>query len=232
MINIRRANERGTANYGWLKTHHTFSFANYYDPNYLGFRSLRVINEDYISPGAGFGTHGHRDMEIITYVLEGALEHQDSIGNGSIIKPTEVQRMSAGKGILHSEFNASATETVHLLQIWLIPAIKALEPSYEQKKFDLHPENGQLTLIASPDAKEDSVIIHQDVKIYAGRLNLGDSITYSLLPQRHAWIQVARGSILLNNIALDMGDGAAISIETELKIEAKNAAELLLFDLN
>jgi redox-sensitive bicupin YhaK (pirin superfamily) len=165
-------------------------------------------------------------------VLDGTLEHQDNIGNGSIIKPTEVQRMSAGKGILHSEFNPSATETVHLLQIWLIPATKGLEPSYEQKQFDLNKKTGQLILIASPDAKDGSVIIHQDVKIYGSKLNLGDSLAYSLLPQGYAWIQVARGSILLNDLVLYVGDGAAISTEKELRIEAKSAAELLLFELN
>jgi hypothetical protein len=231
MIAIRKAEERGHANHGWLNTYHTFSFANYYDPYYSGFRSLRVINEDRVTPGAGFGTHGHRDMEIITYVLEGALEHKDSIGTGSIIKPGEVQRMSAGTGILHSEFDPSKTDPVHLLQIWILPDKKGLQPSYEQQKFELEKTAGKLQLIAAPDGRDGAVTVHQDVSLYAGILDTGDRVSYSLKPQRHAWIQVARGSVELNGVLLDTSDGAAISEETELTIEAMQKAEILLFDL-
>jgi quercetin 2,3-dioxygenase len=231
MIVVRQAEERGHANHGWLNTYHTFSFANYYDPNYLGFRSLRVINEDRVTAGAGFGTHGHKDMEIITYVLDGALEHKDSIGTGSIIQPGEVQRMSAGTGILHSEFNPSQTDSVHFLQIWILPDRKDLKPSYEQQKFELEKTPGELKLIASPNGRDESVTVHQDMNLYAGILDTGDRISYSLTPKRHAWIQVAKGAILVNGNLLDTSDGAAISEETELTIEAKEKAEILLFDL-
>jgi redox-sensitive bicupin YhaK (pirin superfamily) len=231
MIVVRKAEERGHANHGWLNTYHTFSFANYYDPNYLGFRSLRVINEDRVTAGAGFGTHGHKDMEIITYVLEGALEHKDSIGTGSIIQPGEIQRMSAGTGILHSEFNPSSTEEVHFLQIWILPDRKDLKPSYEQQKFELEKTPGELKLIVSPNGRDNSVTVHQDMNLYAGILDTGDRISYSLTPQRHAWIQVAKGAILVNGNLLDPSDGAAISEETELTIEAKEKTEILLFDL-
>lgn len=231
MITIRKAEERGHANYDWLDTYHSFSFANYYDPQYLGFRSLRVINEDRVSPGAGFGKHGHRDMEIITYVLEGSLEHKDSLGNGSIIQPGDVQRMSAGSGILHSEFNPSRIDPVHLLQIWIIPDKTGLPPTYEQQKFDLEKSVGQLQLIASPDGREGSVTVHQDVKVWAGRLKGGDRLSYSLAPQRHAWLQVAKGAITLNGIPLETSDGGAMSEETELAIAAITEAEFLLFDL-
>ncbi len=229
MIKIRRAEDRGYADYGWLKTYHTFSFANYYDPNYLGFRALRVINEDRVLGGNGFGTHGHRDMEIITYVLEGGLEHRDSLGNGSVIYPGEVQRMSAGKGILHSEYNSSGKNLVHLLQIWIVPNQKGLTPSYEQKKVDI--PWGKLQLIASPEAEEGSVRIHQDVKIYAGKLAEGDRLSYSLGEGRYAWLQIAAGTIALNGLDLANSDGAAISQETELNIVGKKPAEILLFDL-
>ena len=231
MIVVRKAEERGHANHGWLNTYHTFSFANYYDPNYLGFKSLRVINEDRVIAGAGFGKHGHQDMEIITYVLKGALEHQDSIGTGSIIKPGEVQRMSAGTGILHSEFNASKTDPVHFLQIWILPDKKGIEPSYEQQKFDLEKTSGKLQLIAAPDGRDNAVAVHQDMSLYAGILDTGDRVSYTLKPQRHAWVQVARGAIDLNGNFLNTSDGAAISEETELTIEAKQKAEILLFDL-
>lgn len=231
MIVVRKAEERGHAHHGWLNTYHTFSFANYYDPNYLGFRSLRVINEDRVIAGAGFGTHGHRDMEIITYVLEGAIEHKDSIGNGSIIQPGEVQRMSAGTGILHSEFNPSKKDPVHFLQIWIMPNEKGISPSYEQQKFDLENTTGQLQLIAANDGKNGAVTVHQDMNLYAGIFESGDRVSYSLKPQRHAWIQVARGAVLVNGVSLDNSDGAAISEERELTVEAKEKAEILLFDL-
>lgn len=231
MIVIRKAEERGHANHGWLDTFHTFSFANYYDPNYMGFRSLRVINEDSVSPGAGFGTHGHRDMEIITYVLEGALEHKDSIGTGSVIKPGEVQRMSAGTGILHSEFNGSQTDSVHLLQIWLLPEKQGLPASYEQRDFSPAKTPGKLRLVAAKDGRDSALTVHQDVDLYAAVLEPNQSVSYTLKPQRYAWIQVARGAITLNNLSLEKGDGAAISEETEIVMAATTDAEFLLFDL-
>ncbi len=231
MITIRQAQERGHANHGWLDSHHTFSFANYYDPKHIGFRTLRVINEDRVSPSNGFGTHGHRDMEIITYVLEGALEHKDSIGTGSVIQPGEVQRMSAGTGILHSEFNHSQTQPVHFLQIWLLPEKKGLSPSYEQRNFSPAKTPGKLHLVAARDGRENAVTVHQDVDLYAAVLKEGDRISYTLKPQRHAWVQVARGTITLNSLPLNTSDGAAISEETDVVIEATKDAEILLFDL-
>lgn len=231
MIILRKAEDRGHANHGWLDTYHTFSFANYYDPKHMGFRALRVINEDRVSPTAGFGTHGHRDMEIITYVLEGALEHKDNIGNGSVIQPGEVQRMTAGTGILHSEFNHSETEAVHLLQIWLLPDQNGLSPSYEQRNFSPAKTPGKLHLVAAKDGRESAVTVHQDVDLYAAVLKAGDRISHTFKPQRHAWIQVARGAITLNGLSLDTSDGAAISNETEVVIEATQDAEFLLFDL-
>lgn len=231
MLTIRKAEDRGHANHGWLDTYHTFSFANYYDPKHMGFRSLRVINEDWVSPDAGFGTHGHRDMEIITYVLSGALEHKDSIGNGSVIEPGDVQRMSAGTGIRHSEFNHSHTETVHLLQIWLLPDTQGLQPSYEQRNFSPAKTPGKLQLVAARDGREGAVTVHQDVELYAGVLKEGDRISHTLKPQRHAWVQVARGAITLNGVPLNTSDGAAISEETEVTIAATQDAEILLFDL-
>jgi hypothetical protein len=231
MITIRQAQERGHANHGWLDSHHTFSFANYYDPKHIGFRTLRVINEDRVSPSNGFGTHGHRDMEIITYVLEGALEHKDSIGTGSVIQPGEVQRMSAGTGILHSEFNHSQTQPVHFLQIWLLPEKKGLSPSYEQRNFSPAKTPGKLHLVAARDGRENAVTVHQDVDLYAADLKEGDRISYTLKPQRHAWVQVARGTITLNSLPLNTSDGAAISEETDVVIEATKDAEILLFDL-
>lgn len=231
MITIRKAQERGHADHGWLNTYHTFSFANYYDLNYMGFRSLRVINEDRVIGSAGFGTHGHRDMEIITYVLEGELEHKDSMGNGSIIKPGEVQRITAGTGILHSEYNHSKTDPVHLLQIWIVPNQKRLQPSYEQQQFELDKTPGQLQLIAGSDGSKGGVTVHQDVKLYAGKLQKSNSLSYFLSSQRHVWLQVARGKIILNGIILDTSDGAAISQETDLLIEAVSDSEILLFDL-
>jgi hypothetical protein len=231
MLTIRKAEDRGHANHGWLNTYHTFSFANYYDPKHMGFRALRVINEDRVSPAAGFGTHGHRNMEIITYVLEGALEHKDSIGTGSVIKPGEVQRMSAGTGIMHSEFNHSKTEPVHFLQIWLLPEREGLAPGYEQQNFSPAKTPGKLQLVAARDGREGSVTVHQDVELYAGVLKAGDRISHSLKPQRHAWVQVARGAISLNGVPLDTSDGAGISEETDVVIEATKDAEILLFDL-
>jgi len=231
MITIRKAQERGHANHGWLDTYHTFSFANYYDPQNMGFRSLRVINEDYISPSAGFGTHGHRDMEIITYVLAGALEHKDSIGNGSVIYPGDVQRMSAGTGIMHSEFNHSQSEPVHLLQIWLLPNTQGDPPSYAQQNFGLAKEPGKLRLVAARDGREGALSIKQDADLYAAVLEKGDRISHTLEPQRHAWVQVARGAITLNGLPLNTSDGAAISQETDIVIEARENSEILLFDL-
>jgi len=231
MLTIRKAEDRGHANHGWLNTYHTFSFANYYEPKHMGFRALRVINEDRVSPGNGFGTHGHRDMEIITYVLEGALEHKDSIGTGSVIQLGEVQRMSAGTGILHSEFNHSKTESVHFLQIWLLPEKEGLPPSYEQRNFSPAKTPGKLHLVAARDGRDAAVTVHQDVDLYAAVLEPGDRVSHSLQPQRHAWVQVARGAITLNGLSLDKGDGAAISEETDVVIEATTDAEILLFDL-
>jgi len=231
MLTIRKAEDRGHANHGWLNTYHTFSFANYYEPKHMGFRALRVINEDRVSPGNGFGTHGHRDMEIITYVLEGALEHKDSIGTGSVIQPGEVQRMSAGTGILHSEFNHSKSESVHFLQIWLLPEREGLPPSYEQRNFSPAKTPGKLHLVAARDGRDAAVTVHQDVDLYAAVLEPGYRVSHSLQPQRHAWVQVARGAITLNGLSLDKGDGAAISEETDVLIEATTDAEILLFDL-
>jgi hypothetical protein len=231
MLTIRKAEDRGHANHGWLNTYHTFSFANYYEPKHMGFRALRVINEDRVSPGNGFGTHGHRDMEIITYVLEGALEHKDSIGTGSVIQPGEVQRMSAGTGILHSEFNHSKTDSVHFLQIWLLPEKEGLPPSYEQRNFSPAKTPGKLHLVAARDGRDAAVTVHQDVDLYAAVLEPGDRVSHSLQSQRHAWVQVARGAITLNGLSLDKGDGAAISEETDVVIEATTDAEILLFDL-
>lgn len=231
MITIRKANERGHANYGWLDTYHTFSFANYYDPNYLRFRSLRVINEDWVQPDAGFPTHGHQDMEIITYVLEGALEHKDNLGNGSIIHPGDVQKMSAGTGILHSEFNPSKIDPVHLLQIWIIPDKKGLKPTYEQQNFNIDQTPGKLNLIATKNPEENCIFVQQDVNCYSSMLMNGDLLTYSVLPQRHVWLQVVKGSVAVNDIPLSTSDGAAVSEETQLIIQATEDAEILLFDL-
>ncbi len=231
MIILRKSEERGHANHGWLDSYHTFSFANYYDPDYMGFKSLRVINEDRVEPGRGFGTHPHRDMEIITYVLEGALEHKDSIGNGSIIRPGDVQKMSAGTGILHSEYNPSESEPVHLLQIWIMPNQRNLRPSYEQKNFSEAEKRNHLRLIASTDGRENSVTVYQDVDLYATVLDAGKNVTHQLKEGREVWVQVVRGEVQLNDIMLRAGDGAAIVDETYLKIEAKTASELLLFDL-
>lgn len=232
MITVRPASARGKANFGWLDSRHTFSFGSYYDPNHMGFSHLRVINEDQVQPGKGFGTHSHRDMEIISYVLKGALEHKDSIGNGSVIRPGDVQRMSAGTGIAHSEFNASTTEPVHFLQIWIIPEKTGIEPSYEQKHFPVAEKQGKLKLVASPDGKNSSVKVHQDVNLYVAVLNQGDRINHSLDHNRSLWLQVTRGSLNLNGQNLQTGDGAGITQETNLELLAtENDTEILLFDL-
>ncbi len=231
MITLRPSNERGHANHGWLDSYHTFSFANYYDPKHMGFRALRVINEDRVQPGRGFGTHGHRDMEIITYVLEGSLEHKDSIGNGAIITPGEVQRMSAGTGIMHSEFNPSQTEPVHFLQIWILPDRQGLEPSYEQRTFPLEQRQGKLQLIAAKDGRDGAVTIHQDVDLYSAVLQKGDRVSYQLQPNRYGWLQVAQGAATLNGFTLNAGDGVAVSEAELLNINTDGGAEILLFDL-
>lgn len=231
MISIRKAEERGHFDFGWLNTYHTFSFGDYYDPRNMGFRSLRVINEDFVHAGRGFPTHGHRDMEIITYVLEGGLAHKDSMGNGSIIRPGDVQRMSAGTGVMHSEANPSQDESVHLLQIWILPNEMNIEPSYAEKKFEDAEKRGRLRLVASPDGSDGSVSMHQDARLYASLLDPGEQVAYELKPDRHAWVQVARGSVEINGQTLRQGDGAAISEERELKIIGKEPSEILLFDL-
>jgi redox-sensitive bicupin YhaK (pirin superfamily) len=229
MITVRRASERGHADHGWLDTFHTFSFASYYDPEHMGYRALRVINDDVVAPGEGFGTHGHRDMEIITYVLDGALEHKDSMGNGSIIRPGNVQRMSAGTGVLHSEFNPSETERVHLLQIWILPERGGVTPSYEERNFDDASKRGRLRLIASRDGRDGSVTIHQDASVYATVLSDGDSVEHALEPGRHAWVHVARGNVTLNGTPLAAGDGVAVDDEALLALAGDG--EVLLFDL-
>jgi len=231
MIRIRRAKVRGHFNFGWLDTYHTFSFGDYYDPSFMGFRSLRVINEDFVHAGRGFPTHSHRDMEIITYIFEAALEHRDSMGNGSIIRPGDVQRMTAGTGVSHSEANPSSENSVHLLQIWIMPQERGLKPGYEQKFFSDEQNQGRLCLIASADGRDGSVTVHQDVTVYAAVLYNGQVVNHQLAPNRHAWIQVARGSVVLNGENLDQGDGAAISGEFKLTVSGRKRAEILLFDL-
>ena len=231
MITIRKAEERGHFDFGWLNTYHTFSFGEYYDPRNMGFRALRVINEDFVHPGRGFPTHGHRDMEIITYVLEGGLAHKDSMGNGSTIRPGDVQRMSAGTGVRHSEANPSKDESVHLLQIWILPSEEGIEPGYEEKKFDDEEKRGRLRLVASPDGQDGSVSIHQDARVSAAILDPAQQVSYELKPDRHAWVQVARGAIEINGQPLKQGDGASISEERELTITGTEPSEILLFDL-
>lgn len=231
MIRVRKAQDRGHADHGWLNTYHTFSFSSYRDPNHVHFRALRVMNEDFVAPGQGFGTHPHNDMEIVTYVLEGALEHKDSMGNGEVLRPGEFQRMSAGTGITHSEFNPSATEPVHLYQIWLFPDRKGIEPSYEQKRFPEDERRNRLQLVASRDADAGSLLIHQDARIYLSLLNAGSKVRHELAAGRHAWLQVLRGSVTVNGIDLKTSDGAAISEEGELAFQACEDAEIMLFDL-
>jgi hypothetical protein len=233
MITIRRAEERGHFDHGWLNTYHTFSFADYYDPEFMGFRTLRVINEDRVQANTGFGTHAHRDMEIISYVLEGAIAHRDSMGNGSIIRPGEVQRMSAGTGVTHSEKNP-ANELVHFYQIWILPERRGITPSYEQKRFDDDERRGKFRVVASPDGRDGSVTIHQDVVLHTALIDaLGDRgpITYEFAPNRYGWLQVARGEVEVGGEKLATGDGLAISGERSLSISGRNA-EVLLFDLN
>jgi hypothetical protein len=231
MFNIRKANERGHADHGWLNSWHTFSFADYYDPDHMGFGSLRVINDDRVQPGMGFGTHPHRDMEIISYVLQGALEHKDSMGNGSVIRPGDVQRLSAGIGITHSEFNHSKSEPVHFLQIWILPEKKGLSPEYEQKFFPEGEKRGVLRLIASSDGREGSVTIHQDANLYAALLDSNERVFYTLPSERNIWLQVARGKIIVNGHILEQGDAASINEEERLEITGLEYAEFLLFDL-
>ena len=232
MITVRPAAERGHFNHGWLDTYHSFSFADYWDPKHMGYRSLRVINEDKVAPQQGFGTHPHRDMEIITYVLEGALAHKDSMGTGSVIRPGEVQRMSAGTGVLHSEFNNSPSELVHLLQIWIQPARRGLPPSYEQKNFSAEEKLNRFRLIASPTGEEGSVTIHQDAKLSAAIIEQGNTANYELGKGRNAWIQVARGEVNLNGKALKQGDGAAVENEASVTVTGSaDTSEVLLFDL-
>lgn len=231
MITIRRSNERGHFDHGWLNTYHTFSFDQYYDPRYMGFRNLRVINEDFVAGGRGFPKHGHRDMEIITYILEGALKHEDSMGNGSVIRPGDVQRMTAGTGVRHSEENASPTERVHLLQIWILPNTVGLEPSYEQKAFTEDERRDQLRLIASEEGREDTVQVHQDVSLFASILPAGAEVERAMNEQRYAWIQVARGAVNVNGERADQGDGVVVIGESSLRIRAEEDAEILLFDL-
>jgi len=231
MLTVRKAHERGHANHGWLDTWHTFSFANYYNPREMGFGPLRVINDDTVQPGMGFGTHGHRDMEIITYVLEGALEHKDSMGNGSIIRPGNVQRMSAGTGVQHSEFNPSRNELVHLLQIWIEPSVMGVQPSYEEKEFSAGDKTGTLRLIASPDGRDGSVKIHQDAFVYAGMFDAGKSARHELKPGRRAYVHVARGTVSVNGQELQTGDGAKITGASEVTLADGKDGEVLLFDL-
>jgi redox-sensitive bicupin YhaK (pirin superfamily) len=231
MINIRKSEERGHVNHGWLDSYFTFSFADYYDPKQVQFRTLRVLNDDRIAAGAGFPEHPHRDMEIITYVLEGGLAHRDSMGNGSVIRPGDVQYMSAGTGVTHSEFNASKTGPAHLLQIWMLPEKKGLKPVYGQKNFPDGEKCGKLRLVASPDGRDGSVTIRQDNELYATVLGAGESVRHELEPDRHAYVQVARGSVKLNGTELQEGDGAAISAEKAVELTGVKDAEVLLFDL-
>jgi redox-sensitive bicupin YhaK (pirin superfamily) len=231
MIGIRKSADRGFANHGWLRSFHSFSFADYYDPEHMGFGALRVINEDRVAPGAGFGTHGHRDMEIISYVLEGELEHKDSMGNGSVIRPGNVQRMSAGKGVLHSEFNPSRTDGVHFLQIWIEPDVRGIAPSYEEKHFDAASKRGQLRLIASPDGRDGSVTIHQDARVYAALLDGADRISLALAPGRRAYVHVARGTAMANGERLEAGDALKVLDTPEVILNRGADAEVLIFDL-
>jgi redox-sensitive bicupin YhaK (pirin superfamily) len=231
MLGIRHAEQRGQANFGWLDSRHTFSFGHYFDPQHMGYGPLRVINEDRVQPGQGFGTHGHRDMEIISYVLDGALEHKDSMGNGSIIRPGDLQRMTAGTGVRHSEFNASSTELVHFLQIWILPESDGLPPGYEQKHFPDAEKRGRLRLIGSRDGRDGSVTIHQDVDLYAALLSDGERVRYALAEGRKGWVQLARGSASLNDRQLYPGDGVAIEGPLEIGVAASSDAEILLFDM-
>jgi hypothetical protein len=231
MITVRPGAERGRTRFEWLDSFHSFSFGDYYDPDHLGFRSLRVINEDWVEPGQGFGTHPHRDMEILTYVLEGALQHRDSLGSGSVIRPGEVQMMTAGTGVTHSEFNASRSERVHLLQIWILPSARGLQPAYGQKAFPAAERDGRLRLVASGDGRAGSLKMNQDAAVLATLLESGREVAHEPGPGRHAWVQVARGEIDLNGTCLGAGDGAAVSGERSLHLKARSPSEILLFDL-
>ena len=232
MMTIRKANERGHASHGWLDTYHTFSFADYYDPLWMGFRSLRVINDDTIAGGGGFGTHPHRDMEIITYILSGALQHRDSMGHEAVLKPGDVQRISAGAGITHSEFNYSPVDPVHLLQIWIQPDRKGVKPAYAERSYGNATAKQALTLVASREGRDGSVSIHQDADLWLARFDAGATATHPFKPGRHAWVQVAEGEMTLNGQSLKAGDGAALSNETALTLAAAKPAQALLFDLN
>lgn len=232
MIQVRKAEDRGPSKLNWLDSKHTFSFAGYFDPNHMGFESLRVINDDRVTPGAGFGTHPHNNMEIITYVLDGALEHKDSMGNGSIIRPGDIQRMSAGTGVLHSEYNHSKSEGVHFLQIWILPEKNGIEPSYDQKFFSEEHKRGKLALLASREARDESIAVNQDADLYAGLFDGDESAEHTIAPGRSVWLHVARGEIVLNDgIKLKAGDGVAVRDERSLKLSQGNGAEVLLFDL-
>jgi quercetin 2,3-dioxygenase len=231
MITVRKAAQRGTTNIDWLDSRHSFSCGDYYDPEHMGFGPLRVINEDFVAPGMGFGMHPHRDMEIITYIVSGALEHKDSLGTGSVIRPGDVQRMTAGSGIRHSEFNPSRTDSVHLLQVWILPNQRNMTPSYEQITIPGGERQNRLRLVASPTGRDGSVTIHQNADVYASLLDAGKTVQHSLAPNRLAWLQVVRGSVELNGTRFAPGDGAAIDGETNFEIAAKDAAELLLFDM-
>jgi redox-sensitive bicupin YhaK (pirin superfamily) len=231
MITIRPGAERGRGDFGWLQARYTFSFNRYYDPEHIQFRSLRVINEDRVRPGAGFGEHGHADMEILTWVLSGAIEHRDSLGHGAVLRPGEVQRMTAGKGIRHSEFNPSADEPLHLLQVWIVPTAEGIEPEYEQRAYPLDARRGRLCLVASEDGREDSMRIHANASLAIANLDPGQPVHYTLAEGRGAWLQVARGRVRLNGVSLEQGDGAAIEDEPSLEVLAEEPAEILLFDL-
>jgi hypothetical protein len=231
MIEIRKDGERGRTEIDWLDSRHTFSFGEYYDPQHMGFRALRVINDDRVAPGGGFGTHPHRDMEIITVVLDGALEHKDSLGNGSVIRPGDVQRMTAGAGIRHSEFNHSQEKPVHFLQIWILPERNGLQPGYEQKTFATDETRGTWRVVVAPEGKDGALTIHQDACLAVASLSRGEQATYSLKSGRYAWVQVATGGVTLNGNPLRTGDGAAVSDETKLTVKATEPSELLLFDL-
>jgi redox-sensitive bicupin YhaK (pirin superfamily) len=232
MLNIRRSNDRGYADHGWLKSFHTFSFADYFDPEHVEFGALRVINEDRVAAGAGFGTHGHRDMEIISYVLDGELAHKDSLGTGSVIRPGDVQRMSAGRGVMHSEFNPSREKPVHFLQIWIQPDQRGVAPSYEQKRFEAAEKRGLLRLIASPDGTDNSVRIHQDAKVYAGLFDGAEQATFVIGPDRQVYVHVARGSLTANDTALNAGDALALTDVATLSLAKGSDAEVLVFDLS
>lgn len=230
-MEIRRSQDRGHANHGWLDSFHSFSFADYHDPAHMGFGALRVINEDRVQPGMGFGTHGHRDMEIVSYVLAGALEHKDSMGNGSVIRPGNVQRMSAGTGVMHSEYNPSATEPVHFLQIWIQPGVRGIAPGYEEKHFAEGDKRGRLRLVASPDGRDGSVTIHQDALVFAGLFDAEEAATHALAPGRRAYVHVARGTVAVNGQPLGAGDALKVTGEASVRLESGRGAEVLVFDL-